>query len=270
MSRTGSPRAAGGTEDPRASWSRTLHPPPDGLQQHFAQRGKLTRECVFRGNEMLREDINPRLQEAWKADGRKGYFPFSGAQKVWRTEHCPQINPYGSEDCPYGRDECSIAYFAAMTKTIDSHPDNFIAFARTVARNLGMIRSDNKPLARDRIRTSGHSTRRRSLRAGPREGLVDDVEAPGRSRLHELPGPLGEMEGRERPDMYRPSGFTRIGTLLGADDLRPHLAARRRDESEKATDNDGDRDGDLPSASPVDSVGGDAPTGDPQVPTGGE
>lgn len=256
-------RAAAGTAGSAASWWRTLHPPPEPLHPYFAHEGKRMRECVFRGNRMLIDDVNPRLQDAWKKDGRNGHFPFAAAQKVWRTEHCPRINPYGSEDCPYDRSDCTLAYYAAMIRALDAHPDNFVAFSRTVALNSGVDRADNKPLARDRVRTNGHPVRTRGVRAGPGEGPVDDLAKPAWLRL-------GELADAERSGLHRSPGLTRVGTLLGTDDVRSHLAPRGRDEGEESADDDGDGERDLRPSPPLHRLGYEPPSGDPDLHQGGE
>lgn len=191
------------------------------------------RECIFRGNVMLQEDVNPRLQKAWEESGRKGYFPFSAATKLFRKEHCPQINPYGSDFCPYGRDQCTLAYYAVATEALSHNPDNYVAYLRGLTKTRGMDRAERKPLERDRIirRTDGLSGGTSGVRAGTGPGYLhvvdEDASGGGPERVSR------DDDGNLHRAAHRP---VRLGDLFGKSDVRSRSRARGRDEGEAGSD----------------------------------
>ena len=144
--------------------------------------------CIFK-HPLIHDEVNPRLG----AINPKA--PYGVFQRFWRKYHCPAINPYGSEDCPYRPEDCVIAYWKTATDALNQAKTSPIGLFKILATRRGYDRAENKPLARDRDE------------AGARER-----GDPARSRLR---GPA--------------SGPVRIGTLLGTLDPR----TRERSEHER-------------------------------------
>jgi len=203
--------------------------------------------CVFK-NPIIRKEINPKLHAV------DPETPYAAFQKIFRSEHCATLNPYGSESCPYPPEQCAAAYYQDAVRTmVAARRKTRIGYFRKVTRTSASIRADAKPLARD-TRTDGHE-RAEGLRAGPGAGPVDDL--PKRS-----PGDGG---------LYRPIGRPeRIGSLFGANDVRPRVAARGGDEGEAATHHAGDRFFRLRESPPLDELGDGSSPADPGVHQEGE
>lgn len=144
--------------------------------------------CVFR-HPLIHDQVNPRLGALNKN------APYGAFQRIWRQVHCPAINPYGSEDCPYRAEDCVIAYWKTATDALTQAKTSPIGLFRILATRRGYDRAENKPLARDR----------------------DEAGARGR----------GDPEGPRLRGST--SGPVRIGTLLGALDPR----TRQRPEHER-------------------------------------
>ena len=139
--------------------------------------------CVFR-NKIIRESVNPQLHR------EDPTTPYAAFQKVFRQEHCATLNPYGSESCPYPPEDCALAYLRdAQTTLWNANPKTRIGYFRKVTRSSAAIRADNKPLAREILRTNGQDA------GGP----------VGR----------GDEEGRD----VRSRRLRSIGDLFGGDDL---------------------------------------------------
>lgn len=141
--------------------------------------------CVFR-DKIIRESVNPQLHRIDPTT------PYAAFQKVFRSEHCATLNPYGSESCPYSKEDCALAYFRDAQRTlVSANPRTRIGYFRKVTRSSAAIRADDKPLARDTLkRTDGQTT---------------NVQRPVGS---------GDDEGRR----VRTSRPRSIGSLFGEDD----------------------------------------------------
>lgn len=135
--------------------------------------------CVFK-HPMIRAEVNPRLNQI------NPKTPYGAFQKAWRQLHCPQINPYGSESCPYRPEDCVLAYYKTATDALNLAETSPIGLFRILAKRRGMDRAENKPLPRDR-----------QVEASDRRS-----SDPQGSRVH---GPT--------------SGPVRIGTVLGTLDV---------------------------------------------------
>lgn len=167
--------------------------------------------CVFRGS-FVRNEIDPRVQHIWeKRFGSDA--PFGRLRTLFRERHCAELNPYGSDSCPYSEQDCAIAFYKCVVVTCGegtapgaTDSRRATGYFRSVARSSAMYRADNKPLARNRdvakkaeegpgnARDANqgseegrgvHGTRSRpvsigdvlrSLDIGPRQGLSDDGE----------------------------------------------------------------------------------------------
>lgn len=207
---------------------------------------------MFR-NSFIVDQANPRIQRAWREDGRKGYPPYGALTKLWKQEHCSQLDPYGNDTCPYRREDCVLAYMKTAIDAVEHHPDNVVAYFGQLARWRGAERADNKPLARYNSRTDGHKGRSPSVRTGSRERPVDDLSGLDEERWG--PTGLSGLEGDGEGLRGTARRFFSVGELFGRTDLRPHLDPRRWNQGEASADHDGDRDVHLPDPSPVESLG---------------
>lgn len=120
--------------------------------------------CVF-STEFVREQVDPRVKEAFAAHGRKA--PFGDLRQQWRRQHCQTLNPYSSDFCPYPAEDCALAFLAAVERSADKASP--VGYFRKIARSMALDRADHKPLERERGTTprSGHAS---PLEIHPEEG----------------------------------------------------------------------------------------------------
>lgn len=144
--------------------------------------------CVF-STAFVREQVDPRVKEAFAASGRKA--PFGDLRRQWQREHCQTLNPYTSDTCPYPPEDCALAFLTAVEHAADKASP--VGYFRKIARSMALDRSENKPLERDREYTSR-----------PRDERAVEVHP-------------GEGQGLRGPES-RPQS---IGDLLRALDLGP-------------------------------------------------
>lgn len=188
--------------------------------------------CIF-GHEFTRKQVHKRLYK------QHPKYPFSAFTKAWRVEHCATINPYGSESCPYGPEDCALAYYqvAQIAMAADS---SRVGLFKATARQRGIDRAENKPLQRDKVtRTDGLQQGESNLRSGPGAG-PDDVLGVG--LLRGTPAPSrqpAEMDG-DRAVGLRRAAPQSIRSMLRGDGAGSRPRTRRWDESEESTDHDGD------------------------------
>lgn len=105
-------------------------------------------ECAF--PQPAAEMVDKPVDEMWKAAFKVGRTPFGDLRNQFRRQHCRTINPYGSQDCPYNIDVCALAFMDAVRVTCDARPKVPVGYFRKVAKTMGAIRADSKPLARER------------------------------------------------------------------------------------------------------------------------
>jgi hypothetical protein len=189
--------------------------------------------CVFRGA-FIREQVDPRVKTMWLAKTGK-QPPFGDLRRIWRQRHCNEVNPYGSETCPYTEADCSLAFLQSVEVSLARSTSNPVGYFRRVARSNGERRAETKPLLRDLRHTDNSDVvRRRMDEVGDSHGASQDpimdgnAQGPGDPRS----SPSGPAEGPG--DVPRP--ITRpvpIGDLLGALDLRPRPGPR--DDGEAGT-----------------------------------
>ena len=166
-------------------------------------------ECILRRPE-IRKEVNPRLQKAWRAviDGSSDP-PYAALQRTWRQVHCSTVNPYGSETCGYEPRDCVLAYWkTAMDAIEEPTVRSVIGYFRFLAQKRGYERAENKPLARDKVRTD------------------DQTEGGDPGAVAGDPG-QGQGVHRTRP--------TAIGSLLGSDYRGPSVAPTGRRQRETGT-----------------------------------
>jgi hypothetical protein len=178
---------------------RRIHPVRKSTRDH---------PCVFT-DAFVREQIDPRVQNAWKERWGKG-APFGRLRLLWREEHCATLNPYESASCPYAREECALAFLSGVTTSVALAHDEKRAtgYFRKLVRSTATIRADEKPRRRHEAVT--HPATRDE---GP--GDVRDVEG-------------GDDEGRGlRRTQSRPVA---IGDVLRGLDVGPR--PRRTDDGE--------------------------------------
>jgi len=213
--------------------------------------------CVFAGD-FIEKQVNPRLYEQDKTT------PFGAFQRAWRTFHCAEINPYGSESCPYAEEDCAIAYLMAAQQALGARKSR-IGLFQILAQKRGWQRAENKPLARSRIvRTDGHQNGASDLRDGPGAGPGDDL---GHGGTPGTPGPLAQLRTVDlRSSSHRPQS---IGELLRGDGAGPRTQPYRRHEEQEAADDHGDT-GDPVSPPSSRRLGDQPPSGNPGLHQGGE
>jgi hypothetical protein len=120
--------------------------------------------CVFR-HPIIRESVNPQLHRIDPAT------PYAAFQKVFRSEHCATLNPYGSESCPYSKEDCALAYLRDAQHTLwNANPKTRIGYFRKITRSSAAKRADEKPLARDMISTNGQKNAAGVVGSGAPEG----------------------------------------------------------------------------------------------------
>ena len=168
----------------------------------MASRSRPTRTkhpCVF-ATAFVREQVDPRVKEAFAAGGRKA--PFGDLRQQWRKEHCRVLNPYSSDSCPYKAEECAMAFLAAVEHSADKASP--VGYFRKIARTMALDRADNKPLERDHGQGPGNARpvpvdpeERRELRGADRgpESIGDLLRALD-SRSRQRPADDGEESAK--------------------------------------------------------------------------
>jgi hypothetical protein len=86
---------------------------------------------------------------------RMGGTQYAAYQKLWRTEVCARINPYGGEYCAFRKGDCMIAYLDLVQDQLDLGTG--LGWFRTEAKRRGLERSENKPHNRTDVQTKGPS-----------------------------------------------------------------------------------------------------------------
>jgi len=98
---------------------------------------------VFRGS-YIKDVVDPQIKDAFAP--RRA--PWGDLRKTWKAEHCARVNPTGyHDDCPYSEEQCALAFLEAVIKVQDAEKPG--ALFRKIARWEGIVRADNKPLARE-------------------------------------------------------------------------------------------------------------------------
>lgn len=213
--------------------------------------------CIF-GLEFTRKDIHKRLYKQYPK------YPFGAFTRAWRWEHCARINPYGSESCPYEPTDCALAYFKTAQDAMEAHTSK-VGLFKALAKRRGMIRAENKPLPRDRVRTDGLEERASGLRSGARTGPDDDLLEDG-TPAPSLTRPLARDES---VGLRRKAAPTSIGALLRPDGEGSRPRTRRWDEGQESTDHNG-QSGDPVSPPSSERLGDQPPSGDPGLHQGGQ
>jgi len=175
--------------------------------------------CVFKNVEVkdFIKEVDARVQTAWidKRPG-EGSLDFGNMRRIWRVRHCSKLNRYSSDDCPFPKRACAMAYEVNAIQAIEDGRDPYGWFwAR--AKMSALVRADMRP----HNRTDGPS--RSSHARSSREGLAA--------------GQRGDAGGRNQSTdrVSRPSsGPQRIGELLGPyHDRAREMGTTSRKESEK-------------------------------------
>jgi hypothetical protein len=154
--------------------------------------------CVI-ASPLLRKDANDLLARLWHEDREApGYPPYSAFARLFRSEHCATLNPYGSESCPYLERDCVMAYLTACQRAIEPSVHAPVPFFRWVAKSLALERADNKPLTRDNPRTVVREQEVASRQGRPgRSRDVRDGDEPGSSVRRAIPSSIGSLFGTE-------------------------------------------------------------------------
>src|SRR5258708_5012991 len=143
--------------------------------------------CVFR-HPMIHDEVNPRLAAISKK------APFGAFQRIWRTEHCQNLNRWSSDDCPYRKEDCVIAYWKTASDALNAETSP-IGLFRILARRRAYDRAENKPLMRDKDEAVG-----RGRGDQPRQGLPRAATGP--TRVGDVLGAL-DLGARDRPQPQR-------------------------------------------------------------------
>jgi hypothetical protein len=181
--------------------------------------------CIFGGSH-IRDVTDPMVKRAFE---EHGYKPNWGdMRRTWRIKHCSELNPYGSEDCPFTERQCAQAFYDAVQETLRAEPRRFGALFRYVAHRTGQERAD----------AAQGSRHRGSLRRGQSEGRHPSLGEPGEVVRDRHPrGVDGDVSpGVSEPLRSTDRGPIGIGALLGSIDLGSRPPARRRDERETSTE----------------------------------
>lgn len=142
--------------------------------------------CMFK-HPMIREQINPRLAKQFAK------VPYGAFQRVWRSEHCSQLDPYGTGACPYRREDCALAYYQTAVRVLTESTTSPVGLFRAVARKYGAVRADTKPLAREILRTNGQSAGQGD--AGAPSGDLDEGPRVHRARMEPISSLLRKKDG---------------------------------------------------------------------------
>lgn len=174
-------------------------------------------ECVF--PHPASELVDERVDKRWKSTFG-GRTPFGDLRNQFRRKHCRTLNPYGSETCPYSRDVCALAFEDAVRVTCDARPGVPMGYFMKVAKTLGAIRADAKPLARDRMNV-----------------LVESAP-PNFSENHADPAarPPDGLETGPREVPGTPAGPVSIGDLFGSLGIQPRQGSEPADAGKKGTE----------------------------------
>ena len=217
--------------------------------------------CVFR-DPFTKEEINKRLAALGA--------PIGAFTRVWRWEHCATLNPYGSDSCPYESEDCALAYFITAQQAMDAHTSK-VGLFKALAKRKGIERADNKPLARDTVRTDGLEGRSGGLRGGAGTRPPDDMAGPRREAT-QASGMAHDRSVGMRDAADRPVSRSiprSVGSLLWGDAAGSRPRPRRGNEGEEGGHHDGDpRDSVSPSSS--ERLGDQPSSGDPAIHQGGE
>lgn len=185
-------------------------------------------QCIFAGS-YVRQHVDPVVKELFKAFKVKANW--GDMRRTWMLKHCSEVNPYGSEDCPYTETECAIAFMEAVEETLRAKPKRFGALFRYIARRTGGERADAAQRSR-------HGRRKRRSDG---QGQSPQVRQP----MPRIPYRSGEGHGGgdghvdgsgEQAVRSTHAGPTRVGSLLGSLDIGSRPPPRRGDEGEEGTE----------------------------------
>jgi hypothetical protein len=171
------------------------------------KRVRYRNNCVFKGA-FVREQVDPRVQEEWKAATGKP-APFGDLRRTFRAGHCAAINPYGGSECPYREEECATAFLSCVRAALAPGIKNNAAYFRVVAQSSGARRADEKPLAREMHREE------RAAQGPGDEGSLGASPQPGHAG-YELG--VGGGAADLRGPFARPTG---IREVLRSFNVRP-------------------------------------------------
>ena len=183
--------------------------------------------CIF-GTSLVKEHVDPVINELFKLHGVKPNW--GDMRRTWQLKHCAELNPYGSESCPFGQKDCAVAFMEAVEETLRARPKRFGALFRYVANRTGGERADEAQRSRH-----NRDIRERRLAGHPAEmgGPEEAVPDPGR-RPTDLERVLAERKGE--PLSSADLGPARLGSLLGSLDFGPREPDARGDEGEEGTE----------------------------------
>lgn len=163
--------------------------------------------CVFR-DAFVRETIDPQVSVQWKAK-YDGPVPFGDLRRIWKYEHCRNLNPGGSFLCRFPREDCALAFLAAVQHALSpAVTSNPVGYYRRLAKSMAIDRADRRPLERE-VGPRNAPDAQRGDRSGPGRDrpihgpepvlLARDqgvsVEEPGVRRTNARPVPIGDVLG---------------------------------------------------------------------------
>lgn len=155
--------------------------------------------CVFRGA-LVRERADPKIAKRW-LHKRGEPAPFGDLRRIFRREHCSQINPYGSELCPYRESQCVDAFLDDVLMSLARADKNPVGYFRRLTKTSGMKRAEEKPLSRH-----------------PQAAILVSHEAPPPGGSGQ-PG-ASDQDPQQGPGVSRPkTRFVTVGSVLRALDL---------------------------------------------------
>ena len=220
--------ADGSPEIPRSPIERAMSPrrsmtrgrkttPPEGSPARYS-RTSAEWPCIFK-TELAKTRLDPAIKKLWES--RRSDRPKWGdLRTTFRREHCRNLNPWGSETCPFKETDCALAFYAAVEQSL--HATNPYGYFRSVCRSTGALRADLGVELRSRMRTDANEGRvgrptTASLREGPADGLRPSA-AEGPDELV-----VRDVDGGDAVDSVRrvATGLPTVGDVLRDIGVRP-------------------------------------------------
>lgn len=183
-------------------------------------------KCIFAGSH-VREAVDPVVNELFKAYKVKPNW--GDMRRTWKLKHCAEVNPHGSEDCPFTEAECAAAFMDAVEETLRAKPKRFGALFRYIANRTGGERADAAQRSRHRRRSAGSDGQGPGAQVRQPLRTVRDRPPGGREG-----GDRHVAGGGEEPVRGSDAGPTRIGSLFGTLDFGPR--EKPADDGEEGTE----------------------------------
>jgi hypothetical protein len=133
--------------------TRVKKPTPSGKPNARYPRTSAEWPCIFT-QPLATERLFPAVKKLWERN-RSDRPKWGDLLTTFRREHCRNVNPWGSETCPFKPQECALAFYVALESSLDAK--NPYGYFRAVARSSGALRADlavERKAQRARMRTT--------------------------------------------------------------------------------------------------------------------